>query len=1041
MRKLLSAMLAVGLAASIAAPANAAPASPTDPASLLLAEPITVDTTGRKTIDPALRTMTGPVTVIVRLKDAPLAVANGDGYKQAARAGAARATTAQQQAHLAQLSQVQSSFVSQASALGAREVARFSRALNAVAMEVDASQIGSLAALPGVVSVRPARNYELDLSETVPYIGAAPADLPTGVDGTGIKVAVLDSGIDYTHVKLGGPGTLEAYVAAYGTSTSDPRNTTRDGLFPTSKVIDGYDFVGEAWPNGPLAPDPDPIDFEGHGTHVADIIAGVAGGGQGAGVAPGASLVAVKVCSAVSSSCNGIALLQGIEFALDPNGDGNLDDAVDVINMSLGSSYGQKEDDLGFASGNAVRMGVVVVASAGNSADRPYIVGSPSSQPEVISVAQTTVPSDKVYPITVGSTTVYGVAQPWAAAPADASATLVYITTSTATRQGCSNAAGANPFAPGSLTGQIVLMDRGTCAVSFKVSNARAAGAIAAIVANNASQGPGEYGPIFGFGGGTPDIPGYTVTLAEGNALKTVVGGTASVSASGAISIVGHMIASSSRGPSYSFNTIKPEIGAPGASVSAEAGTGTGTTAFGGTSGAAPMVAGAAALVLCAHPDYSPRDVKAVLVNTGETEIWTNKTQNLIAPITRIGGGEVRANKAIDTSTAAWVADDDNPVLSFGFRLVTKDSTFKKRVIVRNYSNERRTYTITPSFRYADDAASGAVVPSAPTEITVPANGTRSFVITLNVIASKLPLWGLNGGAFGGDGWRLQGNEFDGYLNIADGKDNIHLPWQILPHKAADVKPDYTYAILNSEKPTCDIVLTNTGATAGNVDAFALTGTSKRISKDELPGPGDNFAIIDLRAVGVRYVPGATPVVQFAVATSSRRAHPNYPAEFDIYIDSNGDGTDDYVVFNYELGLAFAATGQNAVYVQRLGTNTATAYFFADADLNSGNVILTVPAAAVGLSPDVKFNFDAYAFDNYFTGALTDAILDMSHTLSKPRYVLTGGDLITVPAGGSTTITVAPGTGTAADTSQTGILLMYRDAAGREWQTIPVRNK
>jgi len=1031
MRKLLSAMLAVGLAASIAAPANAAPASPTDPASLLLAEPITVDTTGRKTIDPALRTMTGPVTVIVRLKDAPLAVANGDGYKQAARAGAARATTAQQQAHLAQLSQVQSSFVSQASALGAREVARFSRALNAVAMEVDASQIGSLAALPGVVSVRPARNYELDLSETVPYIGAAPADLPTGVDGTGIKVAVLDSGIDYTHVKLGGPGTLEAYVAAYGTSTSDPRNTTRDGLFPTSKVIDGYDFVGEAWPNGPLAPDPDPIDFEGHGTHVADIIAGVAGGGQGAGVAPGASLVAVKVCSAVSSSCNGIALLQGIEFALDPNGDGNLDDAVDVINMSLGSSYGQKEDDLGFASGNAVRMGVVVVASAGNSADRPYIVGSPSSQPEVISVAQTTVPSDKVYPITVGSTTVFGVAQPWAAAPADASATLIY--------GFGGNVLACTAYPAGSLTGLIVLVDRGACSVSVKVSNIAAAGGAAAIVANNVSQGPGEYGPIFGFGGGTPNIPGYTVTQAEGTALKALVGGTASVNASGAVSIVGHMIASSSRGPSYSFNTIKPEIGAPGASISAEAGTGTGVTAFGGTSGAAPMVAGAAALVLCAHPDYSPRDVKAVLVNTGETQIWTNKTQNLIAPITRIGGGEVRANKAIDTSTAAWAADDDNPVLSFGLRLVTKDSTYKKRVIVRNYSDHERTYTITPSFRYADDAASGAVVPSAPASIKVPANGTRTFMITLNVIASKLPLWGLNGGAFGGDGWRLQGNEFDGYVTIADGKDNIHLPWQILPHKAADVKPDFTYAILNDEKPTCDIVLTNKGAVDGRVDAFALTGTSKRISKDELPGPGDNEAIIDLRAVGVRYVPSAG-AVQFGITTSSRRAHPNYPAEFDIYVDTNSDGTADYVIFNLENG-GFAVSGQNVVAVQKLGTTSATLVAFADADLNSGNMIYTVPLAALGLTPDAKFTFDVYAFDNYFTGNLTDFIEGMSHTLSKPRYVLTGGDFITVPAGGSTTITVAPGSGTAADSSQTGILLMYRDVPGQEWQTIPVRNK
>jgi subtilisin family serine protease len=92
-----------------------------------------------------------------------------------------------------------------------------------------------------------------------------------------------------------------------------------------------------------------------------------------------------------------------MDFALDPNGDNNLSDAVDIINMSLGASYGQKEDDLSEASANAVRAGVVVVASAGNSADRPYIVGSPSSTPEVMSVAQTQVPSAKNYPLIINS--------------------------------------------------------------------------------------------------------------------------------------------------------------------------------------------------------------------------------------------------------------------------------------------------------------------------------------------------------------------------------------------------------------------------------------------------------------------------------------------------------------------------------------------------------------------------------------------------------------------------------------------------------------
>ena len=107
----------------------------------------------------------------------------------------------------------------------------------------------------------------------MPYIGAA-ALQNLGVTGANIKIAVLDSGVDYTHRNLGGPGTAAAYTAAYGTAPSSTSNKTRDGLFPTAKVYEGYDFVGEDWPNGPRSPDPDPIDFEGHGTHVADIAAG-----------------------------------------------------------------------------------------------------------------------------------------------------------------------------------------------------------------------------------------------------------------------------------------------------------------------------------------------------------------------------------------------------------------------------------------------------------------------------------------------------------------------------------------------------------------------------------------------------------------------------------------------------------------------------------------------------------------------------------------------------------------------------------------------
>ena len=156
-------------------------------------------------------------------------------------------------------------------------VAQVQLVLNAVFLEVDAEALPAIARDPLVSVVRPVGNYEKVLSETVPYIGSTTLQ-GIGLDGTGVSIAVLDSGIDYTHANLGGPGTLGAYNAAYADFTS------RDGLFPTAKVVEGFDFVGEEWPSGPLLPDDDPIDFDGHGTHVADISGGLGG------VAPGADL-------------------------------------------------------------------------------------------------------------------------------------------------------------------------------------------------------------------------------------------------------------------------------------------------------------------------------------------------------------------------------------------------------------------------------------------------------------------------------------------------------------------------------------------------------------------------------------------------------------------------------------------------------------------------------------------------------------------------------------------------------------------------------
>ena len=95
---------------------------------------------------------------------------------------------------------------------------------------------------------------------------------------------------------------------------------------------------------------------------------------------------------------------------------------------------------------------------------------------------------------------------------------------------------------------------------------------------------------------------------------------------------------------------------------------------------------------------------------------------------------------------------------------------------------------------------------------------------------------------------------------------------------------------------------------------FNWTGTSKKKPNRFLPWPGDNFAVIDLGQVGVRLaMAGQTPLVQFAINTFGKRAHPNYPAEFDIYIDANRDGIADYILLNWDLGSA-GGTGTSDVF-------------------------------------------------------------------------------------------------------------------------------
>src|SRR2546428_2279993 len=199
----------------------------------------------------------GQVQVIVRLSDPSLAAAVGPNAKRTGISWSGN----QHRAYLAQLKSKQDAVMAQVAAMGGVELARVSKAHNAVVVQIDAQRLPDVARLPGVTKVRPVIDYEAALSDTVPYIGAK-ALQNLGIDGTGTKVAVLDTGIDYTHYNLGGPGTTTAYFDCYGTSPASIINKELPpppSGYPKSKVIGGDALPGEAWPARPAAPAPKPL--------------------------------------------------------------------------------------------------------------------------------------------------------------------------------------------------------------------------------------------------------------------------------------------------------------------------------------------------------------------------------------------------------------------------------------------------------------------------------------------------------------------------------------------------------------------------------------------------------------------------------------------------------------------------------------------------------------------------------------------------------------------------------------------------------------
>jgi hypothetical protein len=267
---------------------------------------------------------------------------------------------------------------------------------------------------------------------------------------------------------------------------------------------------------------------------------------------------------------------------------------------------------------------------------------------------------------------------------------------------------------------------------------------------------------------------------------------------------------------------------------------------------------------------------------------------------------------------------------------------------VRNYSDEDITYTFTPTFRFEDDAKTGAVVMSTvfPGKVKVGAGQDRSVSIKMTITGALLPDNFMNSGSMGADPSALTKNEYDGYLVLDDGTHPIHLPWHVLPRKAANVVGEEALDF-TSTNPII-INLENKGVGIAQIDSFALLALSRNIPEG---GPGEQKPTPDIKAVGVSTKEVDAGICSqdspsfiwaFAISTWERQQH-LFPVRYLVVLDTNQDGIDDYIVLNRDV-LASAKDnstidGRQITLAINQSNNSTLGNFFTEHSMNTGNTV------------------------------------------------------------------------------------------------------
>jgi len=569
----------------------------------------------------------------------------------------------------AQLSALRNDFKQwlQANAPKAKVTGEFDISLNAVAVQLNGESLATIAAAPQVQTAQyqglyypttdpTADDPDLDLIQAGPAWVAIAPSMPTNA-GEGVKVAVVDTGIDVTHPCFSDAG----YPA---------QTQLGDKNFTNNKVI-----VAKVFNNKTPSRHYTPEAVQDHGTHVSGTVAcnfGTAANVNGvviphpiSGVAPRALLGNYNVFPGNVDNARSEDILNALDAA--------YADGFDVANMSLGGTHGKSgslglKDLLTIAVDNLDRANMVVAVAAGNPGPGHFTMESPGSAMRALTAGAASVGHIIASPITVGPVTAAGVSGDFTLVSSDTTANLGVLTEAPINATtGLSTACGALST---DLTGKIALLSRGVCAFSAKIRNAQAAGAAAVIVVNNVA---GD-GIAMGQDGtpNQPTIPAYNVSVNDGTALKTHNGEATTIHASLAYLVTGNddfMASFSSTGPTDVDFRVKPDAVAPGVNVLSSiphqfCASPPCFAFFQGTSMATPHLAGSAAVVRWAYPDWSAAAIRSAIVNTADQGVLkksTSATGELETDVLITGAGRENLDSAVNAAVAL-----DPVSLSFG---------------------------------------------------------------------------------------------------------------------------------------------------------------------------------------------------------------------------------------------------------------------------------------------------------------------------------------------------------------------------------------